>query len=55
MSGLDLFPDELRGSVPPLRSQEGADDPIIVARFLTRDANWVEDLQMETTSSFSDS
>ena len=27
--------------MPPLRSQEGVDDPIIVARFLTRDANWV--------------
>jgi len=41
MSGVDLFPDELRGTVPPPCSQEGANDPIIVARFLTRDANWV--------------
>src|SRR5437867_2657788 len=38
---VDLFPDELRGAVPPLRSQEGIDDPIIVAKFLTRDANWL--------------
>jgi len=38
---IDLLPSELRKALPPLDSQEGISDPIVHARFLSRDSNWV--------------
>ena len=37
----NLLPDELRKALPPLNSQEGVADPIVYARFLSRDSSWV--------------
>jgi hypothetical protein len=36
----DLLPDELRKSLPPLRSQENVKDPIVHIKFFTPDSNW---------------
>ena len=38
---IDLFPRELRNALPPLDSQEGVSDPIVYARFQSRDTNWI--------------
>jgi hypothetical protein len=37
---MDIFPKELRQTVPPLHSQEGIADPVVHLKFFTRDANW---------------
>jgi Protein of unknown function (DUF2958) len=38
---IDLVPRELRNALPPLDSQEGVSDPIVYARFQSRDTNWI--------------
>lgn len=35
-----LLTPELRAALPPLYGQEGAEDPIVYARFFTPDASW---------------
>ena len=37
---MNIFPNELRQTVPPLHSQEGIADPVVHLKFFTRDANW---------------
>jgi Protein of unknown function (DUF2958) len=37
---MDIFPKELRSSLPPLYSQEHADDPIVHLKFFTPDSGW---------------
>jgi hypothetical protein len=38
---IELLPRELRNVLPPLNSQEGVSDPIVYAKFLSRDSGWV--------------
>jgi hypothetical protein len=38
---IDLLPIEMRKALPPLNSQQGISDPIVHAKFLSRDSNWV--------------
>src|SRR5579864_3913161 len=37
---MELLPEELRKSLPPLYSQEGNDDPTVHIKFFTPDSNW---------------
>ena len=37
---MDIFPRELRESVPPLHSQEGVSDPIVYLKFRSPDSIW---------------
>jgi hypothetical protein len=37
---LDLLPSELRGALPPLNSQEGISDPVVYAKFVSRESGW---------------
>ena len=37
---MDLLPEELKKTLPPLYSQESASSPIIHAKFFTPDAGW---------------
>src|SRR5437773_10165330 len=41
MPAKDLFPSEVRKTVPPLHSQEGVRDPIVYLRFLMADSSWI--------------
>ena len=41
MPVIDLLPIELRKDLPLLNSQEGISDPIVHAKFLSRDSEWV--------------
>ena len=41
MEAVDLFPTELRSTLPRLNSQEGMRDPIVHHRFFTRDSDWI--------------
>ena len=41
MPVIDLLPSELRRALPPLNSQEGISDPIVYAKFVSRESNWV--------------
>jgi hypothetical protein len=40
MPTVDLFPIELRKTLPPLNAQEGDRDPIVYIKFLTRNSGW---------------
>src|SRR6266850_5179356 len=40
MPVLDIFPIELRKSVPPLHSQEGVSDPMVYLKFSCPDSTW---------------
>ena len=40
MPATDIFPNELRQTLPPLRSQEGTRDPIVYLRFFSG-SSWV--------------
>src|SRR5689334_1241202 len=37
---MELLTPELRATLPPLYSQEGAADPIVHAKFFTPDSSW---------------
>jgi hypothetical protein len=37
---MELLPDELRQSLPPLYAQEGVKNPIVHIKFFTPDSNW---------------
>ena len=37
---MELFPNELRETLPPLYSQEGAKDALCHIKFFTPDSNW---------------
>lgn len=37
---MKLLTQEVRASLPPLRAQEGAADPVAYAKFFTPDAGW---------------
>ena len=37
---MDLLPEELRKTLPPLYSQESSSAPIVHAKFFTPDAGW---------------
>ena len=41
MPVIDLLSIALRKDLPPLNSQEGISDPIVHAKFLSRDSEWV--------------
>jgi hypothetical protein len=41
MHAVDLLPKELRESLPPLNAQEGTRDPVVYAKFHTRDSGWI--------------
>ena len=36
----EMFSDELLPKLPPLGSQEGVSDPVVLMKFFTRDAEW---------------
>src|ERR1051326_6687883 len=40
MPTIDLFPIDLRSTLPPLKSQEGIRDPIVYVRFFSRNLGW---------------
>ena len=40
MPTIELFPIELRQTLPPLNAQEGAQDPIVYIKFFTRNSGW---------------
>lgn len=40
MPTIELFPIELRKTLPPLNAQEGARDPIVYIKFFTRNSGW---------------
>jgi hypothetical protein len=40
MPTIELFPTELRQTLPPLNAQEGAQDPIVYIKFFTRNSGW---------------
>lgn len=37
---MDLLPEELRNTLPPLYSQESSSAPVVHAKFFTPDAGW---------------
>lgn len=37
---MELLMEELRAQLPALYSQEGAEDPMVYAKFFTPDSNW---------------
>src|SRR2546422_7739941 len=37
---MELFPTELRATLPPLYSQENVSNPIVHLKFFTPDSNW---------------
>src|SRR5688572_19110838 len=37
---MQLLPEELRASLPPLYSQDGNSNPTVHAKFFTPDSNW---------------
>lgn len=37
---MQLLPDELRRTLPPLYSQEDTNDPLVHAKFFTPDSSW---------------
>jgi Protein of unknown function (DUF2958) len=41
MPVIDLLPRELCRALPPLNSQEGISDPIVYAKFVSRESSWV--------------
>src|SRR2546428_5591013 len=41
MSVKEIFPSELRKTLPPLNSQEGVRDPIVHLKFRTTDSSWI--------------
>ena len=41
MTAVDLLPNDLRLALPALNSQAGIRDPIVYAKFRSRDSGWV--------------
>ena len=41
MSVTEIFPNELRKTLPPLNSQEGVRDPIVHLKSRTTDSSWI--------------
>jgi len=37
---MELLPDELKSRLPPLRSQEAADEPFVYARYFLPNTGW---------------
>ena len=37
---MELLPDELKTRLPPLLSQEAADEPVVYARYFLPDTEW---------------
>jgi len=37
---MELLPDELRTRLPPLLSQEAADEPVVYARYFLPNTRW---------------
>ena len=56
---MDLLPEKLKKTLPPLYSQESASSPIIHAKFFTPDAGWTwlitegsEEIQMRRVAQY---